>query len=240
MPVSVVCNGETFTHVETFKHDFFAATGLYRGADGRLAVLKLGRQTEFLTLPMAWLARFLTRREAALYRLLDGTPGIPRYIGTIRRDTGMLHEFVPGRPLGRDEQVADDFFARLQALLADLHGRDIAYVDLNKRQNILLGDDGRPYLIDFQISLHRPAGRRWPPRWLLARFQQGDAYHVLKHKRRLRPDQLTADERQVVERLSFWIRLHRSIARPLTELRRRILRRLGRGQATDVAGASAK
>jgi serine/threonine protein kinase len=242
MPPAVTCDGQRFEHVQTFKHDFFAATGLYRGPAG-LAVLKLGRQSDFLTIPMRWMARLLTRREVGFYRALAGTPGVPALIGTVCGDSGFLHEFVPGRPLARDAQVSDRFFDELLALLRRLHERHFAYVDLNKRENILLGDDGRPYLIDFQIALHLPpeGWRRLAPiRWLLARFQHGDYYHALKHKRRLRPDLLTPAERAAAERPDFWIGLHRRVARPLTNLRRRVLKRLKRSEESTVPGASAK
>lgn len=241
MPATVRCNGETFEHVETFKHDFFAATGLYRGPRGP-AVLKLGRQTDLLSVPMAWLGAFLARREERLYRLLHDVPGIPECIG-LTCGTGFLHAFVPGRPLGRADRVSDAFFDQLAALLAAVHARGIAYVDLNKRQNILLGDDGRPWLIDFQISLHVPRsgwGRVPGMRRLLARFQREDWYHFLKHKRRLRADLMTPEELERVERVSFWIRLHRGLTRPLTYLRRATLRRLKRSETAEVAGASAK
>ncbi len=242
MPQVVTCNGQLFEHIETFKHDFFAATGLYRGPAG-LAVLKLGRQTDLLTIPMKWLARYLTRREVGFYRALAGTPGVPALVGTVWDDCGFLHEFVPGRPLARDSQVPDGFFDELLTLLRRLHERHFAYVDLNKRENILLGEDGHPYLIDFQIALHLPPTgwrRLAPVRWLLARFQHGDYYHALKHKRRLRPDLLSPDERAVVERPSWWIRLHRRVTRPLTSLRRRLLKRLKRSERTPVPGASAR
>ncbi|MFO0837211.1 MAG: hypothetical protein U1D55_01700 [Phycisphaerae bacterium] len=241
LPESVECRGERFTLVETFKHDFFAATGLYRGPRG-LAVLKLGRASDLVSIPTAWIGEFLTRREVRIYSRLQDQSGVPELIGKVGRN-GFLHAFVPGHPLGRDERVSDTFFDELFALLRALHERDIAYVDLNKRQNVLMGDDGRPYLIDFQISLDLSGGgwRRWPPmRWLLARFQQADWYHALKHKRRLRPDLLTPDERLRVERLSIWIRLHRAVARPLTNLRRRALRRLHRSETQTVAGSATK
>jgi len=241
MPAQVTCNGGRYDHVETFKHDFFAATGLYRGPDG-LAVLKVGRVNDFLSLPMEWLGRFLCGREGRIYQAVHDLPGVPRFIGTVGT-TGFLHEFVPGHPLQRRERVSDTFFDELADLLGALHARHIAYVDLNKRQNILVGDDGRPYLIDFQISLFLPPrGWRgwWPLRWLLARFQQADWYHTCKHKRRLRSDLLSAVERERVERLSIWIRLHRLVARPLTLLPRRTLRRLQAGDETPVAGSSAK
>jgi hypothetical protein len=150
---------------------------------------------------------------------------------------------VPGHPLERYERVSDTFFDELFSLLHATHDRHIAYVDLNKRQNILVGEDGRPYLIDFQISLFLPPTswrRLRPVRWLLTRFQQADWYHCLKHKRRLRPDLLTPAERARLQQLSIWIRIHRWLTRPLTNLRRRTLSRLRRGEDVSPAGSSAK
>ena len=69
MPASVLCHGRRYEHVETFKHDFFAATGMYRGPEG-LVVLKLGRTNDFLTLPMRWLGALLTCREVRMYAQL--------------------------------------------------------------------------------------------------------------------------------------------------------------------------
>ncbi len=241
LPQTVNCAGRDYHLVKTFKHDFFAATGLYRGPEG-LAVLKIGRTNEFFALPMAWVGRFLARREIRLYERVHDLPGVPRLLGPVG-ETGFLHEFVPGHDLGRREMVSDTFFDELLALLKALHERHIAYVDLNKRQNVLVGESGRPYLIDFQISLLLPpTGWRRPRvvRGLLGRFQRVDIYHCLKHKRRLRRDLLTAEEERVVSRLSIWIRLHRWIVRPLTQLRRRILRRLRAGEDVPVAGSSAK
>ena len=241
LPVTAVCAGGQYTLVETFKHDFFAATGLYRGPTG-LAVLKVNRANGFFGLPMTWAGRVLARREIRLYRAVQDLPGVPALLGPVG-ETGFMHAFAPGHPLGRREQVSDSFFDELLELVRTLHARHIAYVDLNKRENILVGADGKPYLIDFQISLLLPATgwRRWRPvRWLLARFQHGDIYHCLKHKRRLRPDLLSAAEQELVERLSPWIRLHRWIARPLTHLRRRTLRRLQAGAEASVAGSTAK
>lgn len=241
MPASVACNGELFQHVETFKHDFFAATGLYRGPAG-LAVLKINRVTWLGLIPMRWTGRLLCGREVRAYAALQNLAGVPRLIGRVGA-TGFLHAYVPGHPLGRSEKVSDTFFDELDAVLRAVHAQHMAYVDLNKRQNILMGDDGKPYLIDFQISLMLPPRgwrRLWPLPWLLARFQQADRYHFLKHKRRLRPDLMTPEEWRRVNRLSVWIRLHRAVAGPLTWLRRRILRWLHKSETAAVAGSRAK
>ena len=241
MPSTVTCEKNRFRLIQTFKHDFFAATGLYEGPDG-LAVLKVGRTNDILSIPAAWIGVVLANRETRMYERVQDLACVPRLIGRVGK-TGFLHAFVPGRPLGREERVSDTFFDELQQTLNVLHARHMAYVDLNKRQNILLGEDGKPYLIDFQISLYLPPQgwtRLGPLRWLLRRFQAADHYHVLKHKRRLRPDLLTDAEAASLTRLSIWIRLHRWLARPLTNLRRRLLRRLARSETTDVAGSAAK
>ncbi len=241
LPARVEHGGVVYLLQHTYKHDFFAGTGRYRGGD-RDVVIKFNRVNDACGLPLDWIGRFLARREAELYQLTSDLPGVPEWLGRVGA-TGVMHAYVPGRPLGRDDAVADAFFPQLDALLDAMHARSIAYVDLNKRQNVLLGDDGRPYLIDFQISLHLPR-RGWrrlaPVQWMLRRFQLADRYHLLKHKRRLRPDQLAEGERVVVERLSIWIRLHRLIARPITQLRRRILRRVDRGEHKNVPGFGAK
>lgn len=241
LPHTVDCASQRYDLVETYKHDFFAATGLYRGDTG-LAVLKLNRVQPVLFVPLRWIGRLLAAREIQAYQAAAGIRGIPALLGTVG-DTGLMHAYVPGRPLQRRDTVSDTFFAELRELLDRLHQRHMAYVDLNKRQNIILGEDGRPYLVDFQISLWWPPSgwrKMAPARWLLARFQRGDDYHFLKHKRRLRPDQLTDADRRALGRISFWIRLHRAVTRPLTHVRRFFLRRLRAGDDQVVAGWGAK
>src|SRR6185503_20971788 len=71
LPAQVTCEGRRYALVDVFKHDFFAATGLYRGPKGERVVLKLGRQTPFLTIPLRWLGEFLTRREVRMYSKLQ-------------------------------------------------------------------------------------------------------------------------------------------------------------------------
>lgn len=243
LPRSVACHGERYEHVRTFKHDFFAATGLYRGPQG-LCVLKLGRFNPILGVPTAWIGRFLRWQEERTYAILGDMAGLPRYVGRVGT-TGFLHTFVPGRVLQKGDRVNDLFFDQLAALLRSMHERGVAYVDLNKPQNILLGDDGRPYLIDFQISLRCPRPSPFLPwryalRWVWSLFCDADGYHLLKHKRRLRPDLLTEPERDAAGGVGFWIQAHRLIARPLTHLRRRLLTRLSRSETVDVAGSAAK
>lgn len=217
LPLAFEIDGVDYRLTHSVKHDFFAATGFYEDAHGARVVLKMGRTASLLGLPMRWSGRFLCRREARFYKKLQDLPNIPRMIGFVG-DTGFVHEYVKGHPLSAHSSAPDGFFAQLTDLLAELHRRGIAYVDTNKPENILLGDDGRPYLIDFQIS--------WDHRFMLRRFQAEDYYHILKHKKRLRRDEMTPAELDRVQRKSFLIRLHRTVFKPYFFVRRRLLKYL--------------
>ena len=226
LPPTLTVGGEQYRWSRTIKHDFFAATGLYLGAPGRQVVLKVGRIEEFAGAPLKWLGRFLRKRELHFYRKLADLPNVPHVLETVG-ETGFVLEYVEGRPLADHRTAPDGFFHDLLALIGEIHRRDMAYVDTNKPQNILLGADGKPHLIDFQISWDLDQlGNWWFNRWLLRRLQADDIYHLTKHKRRLRPDELTDADRQCLTRKSTFIRLHRLVSKPYFLMRRRIFRRL--------------
>jgi hypothetical protein len=217
--------------VRIVKHDFFAATGFYANSaridDSPEVVLKVSRTADFAGVPLEWLGRWLCRRELHFYGRLSDLPNVPRVLGTVGR-TGFVHEFVPGRPLSKDRPVPDRFFAQLHELMLELHRRRIAYVDTNKPENILLGDDGRPHLIDFQISwdLSGPLGDTPWNRWWLRHLQRSDLYHVFKHMRRLRRDEMTDKELERSQHRGPLIRAHRLIFKPYFLFRRHTFRRL--------------
>ncbi len=227
MPASIEVSGVGYTHLATWKHDFFAATGLYEAGQRRI-VVKIGRRVGFLGFPLGWIGRLLARHEADMLRRLADLDGIPRLVGMCGNDA-FAHSFVPGRTLRKGERVNDDFFKRLSALLDVLHQRRMAYVDLEKPNNVLVGDDGQPYLLDFQISWPWPLGRladTGPAWWVGRRLQQGDLYHLRKLQRRIRPDQMTPQELADSYHRPWPVRLHARLTRPLTRLRRRALANL--------------
>jgi len=108
MPAEIRLEDGAYRHLRTFKHDFFAATGLYDGPSGRI-VLKLGRTRSLFGVPMAWLGEWAADHEADMYRLAQDVPGIPRCFGRWGR-TGFAHAFIEGHPLQRREHVNDEFF----------------------------------------------------------------------------------------------------------------------------------
>ncbi len=227
-PQSLSLPGGEYERVRVFKHDFFAATGLFRRGDGHLVVLKIGRTADVFGLPGRWIGRYLAAREARIYRLLADVEHVPAYLGKWGA-CGFIHEYVAGRALHKHDQVGDAFFDELQTLMAVIHRRGMAYVDLEKCENIIVGEDGKPHLIDFQISWypHSRWGRWFPPWvWLGKVLQRMDEYHLLKHRRRTRPDQLGTEPPADAHLVPAYIKIHRAITRPLQRIRRGVLRRV--------------
>lgn len=147
--------------VELLKRDLWAETVKVR-RDGGWWVLKRSR-----------LIPHLARRERAIYARLAGIAGVPR-LHPDRGANWFMHEYVPGRPLSRRVPTPPGFFEALEGLLAAVHARGVAYADLSKRSNVIVGDDGLPYLVDFQISATGPLAR------LLMRE---DRFHLAKLRR---------------------------------------------------------
>jgi len=244
-PDRVEMAAETFRLEEVLKHDSWAATGIY-ASPTRRALCKFNRQQSILGLPMRWLGRLLAAREADFMTRLAGIEGIPVSLGPVSSGGRILPHavsrgWIAGHALAADERVDADFFPRFRRLLAAVHDRGVAHVDLHKRENILVDDEGRPHLIDFQISFALPR-RRLAARLvggLLRLLQRCDDYHLLKHEFRHRPGDrgLRAED---LERLRpWWIRAHRGVAVPFRRFRRGLLVALGIRDAGGQASSEA-
>lgn len=228
VPPRLALCGRIYELETVLKHDFYACTAFYRDASGQRVVAKFGRTADCLGLPLRWIGRMLVRREVRFYRALADLPAVPRLLGTIG-DVALIHEYVPGTPLSKHRRVPGEFFDELTALLKELHRRGIAYVDTNKPQNILHGDDNRPHLIDFQISWDLVGlGNTWLNRRLLRYLQRMDLYHATKQKMRFRKDLLTREEADSLERRGLLLSIHRAILAPYKKFRRGTISRLRR------------
>ncbi len=232
-PDQIVIDGQTYELEKILKHDSWAATAIYN-RPGETIICKFNRRQPVFFIPMGWLGNLLAQRESAMYTRLADLANVPPLLGKVYVDgkwhsNAVAHVYVPGHTLGLHEKVNNHFFPKLQELLAEIHKRDIAYVDLHKRENILVGDDGEPYLFDFQISFYLPKrlGAFAIFRKLLHLLQQSDDYHVYKHFARVRPDQCGFTLDEVSKLRPWWIRVHRIIGVPLRNLRRRLLVLLG-------------
>ncbi|MBM3991592.1 MAG: serine/threonine protein kinase [Planctomycetes bacterium] len=194
------------------------------------------------------IARALARREERALAALLGLDGVPRLVNAadlpppVGRDgEGVLvRTYIDGAPLHRCERLPLDFFERLEELVRELHARGVAHNDLHKEQNIVVGRDGRPALIDFQLaSVHALRTRG------LASRASDDLRHVAKHRRRyLRfarvvdvapSEELLADPPRPPRRRGLAL-VWRKTAKPLYNvLTRRVLRRRDGEERRDVS-----
>ena len=244
-PSCVEIAGTSFERTEIVKHDSWAATAFYE-ADGRRIVCKFHRWQPILGIPMSWLGRFLASHERGVYRRLHGIENIPAELGDVtvvgkRQPNAVAHEFIPGHTLGDNERADAAFFDQIETLLRRIHERGVAYVDTHKCENILVGDDGKPYLFDFQISFALPQTwlvRLTPLPWLLRMLQGTDEYCLFKH-RVVRCRDLVINWREMDRLRPWWIRAHRALAEPLRNARRRFLVLIGVRKGTGRAESEA-
>ena len=234
-PHELTVANEIITLERIVKHDSWAATAIYRDAAGRSIVCKFNRAQPLVVIPLGWIGRALARREAGFLRQLADVELVPKDLGDVVADGRVLpnaiaRTYIDGEVLLLTEKVTPKFFDELRDLLRAIHAHDIAYVDLHKRENVIVSRDGRPYLIDFQVCFG--LSRKWPgssalARFVLKRLQEIDDYHVNKHHARCLPETLTPEQHARYLEPPPWIRAHRKIGVPLRTLRRRLLVALG-------------
>jgi len=236
-PEEIIVGGNKYRFNEVLKHDFFALTALYKSHNQQhltelpcpgKVVLKLSRQQHFLGIPFLWFGEMLCNYEVHNLECLMGISGTPRLLSRYGK-TGFIYEYIEGCSLAEAKKLPGDFFDEFLKLLQQIHKRNMIYLDMNKRDNILLGDDNKPHLIDFQISLHigeNPLISRRVSRCLREKLQKADLYHIFKHKRRLCPELLRPEELDMARAKGGLIQLHRAVATPLRKLRRGLLKYL--------------
>jgi predicted Ser/Thr protein kinase len=133
--------------------------------------------------------RAMLRREHAIYRLLDGVPGVPRCLG-LRDGEELVLEFIAGESLRTARLVGpgrEAYFAALLELIEAIHRAGVAHGDLKRKDNILVGPGGRPFLIDFGTAVSAPPGAGAWRRLLFRQLRRMDlnAWVKLKYRKRL-------------------------------------------------------
>ncbi len=157
---------------------------LARGDRGPVVVKDFAPRSRWVR---AWLGPWLQRRELRAYRALAGHPSVPRLLGELDA-LAFVVEYRPGERLSRRlrERVRPQFLAELSAAIGEMHRRGVVHLDLRHRSNVLVGEDGRPVLIDFASAVClRPGGLA--ARLLLPRLARFDRRALEKWRARLGP-----------------------------------------------------
>ena len=162
--------------------------------NGRRAVVKDYSSNRFLY--RNTIGRFLLWREHKAYRRLKGLKGIPTCYRVIH-GLALVIEEISGRNIeGLEDEggLSEEFFNQLQEVVEKVHSRGIAHCDLKRAPNILLGQDDRPYLVDWSASISEREFRFFPLNLIYQRFLQDDLNAITKMKLRLCPQSVSPEE----------------------------------------------
>ena len=100
------------------------------------------------------LGRWLIGREAYAYQRLAAHPRVPDLLARVG-DDALLIEYRPGRMLSRElaDELPANFLHELAQAVSEMHRLGVVHLDLKHRDNVLLGEDGGPVLIDFASAV---------------------------------------------------------------------------------------
>jgi hypothetical protein len=174
-------------------------------AVGRSLMVKDVRGKHFF---LRWtLGLWLIHKEWKIYSRLTGVKGVPEPVERIDRFAFAM-EFVPGKPIQREEPLSPSFFRELERVLREVHERGVVHMDLRHKGNILLSEKGDPYLIDFNSSFAFKE-KGFLRRCLFPLFKRIDDGGLLKLKKRIAPALLTSEELAFLKRFErlrkLWI-----------------------------------
>jgi predicted Ser/Thr protein kinase len=160
------------------------------------------------------IGRGAVQREHRVYARLAGVPGVPRLLGLLD-DTHLVLEYVDGPALrAYDKKIVDRerFFSALLESIEAMHAAGVAHGDLKRKDNIVVGPNGRPYIIDFGIARLRNSEPNGRSGFVFEWVKQMDynAWAKLKYRRRmseLSPEDATRYKPLMLERVARWIRI---------------------------------
>ena len=169
--------------------------------------------------------RFLVWREAKAYRRLRGIRGIPEFYRVIEGLALVIQE-IPGvniENLGKDAALGESFFRDLESLLTEVHEKGVAHCDLKRAANTLVGEDGRPYIIDWAAAILDSEFKWYPLNLVFRRFLLDDLFAVIKIKLRHIPEKVDPAEMARYNRRSQGEKLIRSVRDRLRALLQKIV-----------------
>ena len=186
------------------KRDLFGDVSLQKSDTGQVIV----RNTASARWWVRWLARYLLRREARALAALDGIEGVPTLLH-VERDK-LVRSYISGRPMHYAKPDDINWFIAASRLLRRLHRAGVSHNDLAKEPNLIVCDDGKPGIIDFQLAWYSQGRGR-----LFRIAAHEDIRHLLKHKRTYRADRLTRRERDILANPSPLSRIWTGTVKPV-------------------------
>lgn len=125
-PALVSVGGREYGLDLAVKHNSWAATAIYADAAGQRITCKFNRQSAFFIVPLAWIGRWLGRREAGFLRRFASIELIPDDLGPVSVEGRVLDYavgrfFIEGEAFRAGSVVDAAFFADLRRTLDAVH-----------------------------------------------------------------------------------------------------------------------
>lgn len=100
--------------------------------------------------------RIMARIEYNTIKRLNGIPGIAPNIYFLGKYT-IAFSYIKGRSLKEIQRkgisLPKPFFIDMEKMVMEIHSRNLVHLDLRNLGNVICGEDGNPYIIDFQSSI---------------------------------------------------------------------------------------
>ncbi len=168
---------------------------------GKRAVIKDFRFNGFFFRNIV--GRFLIWREVKAYRRLKNLEGVPSFCRSMD-GIALVMEEIQGRNIEQLEaasELSEQFYSDLRSLIDRFHDRGLAHCDLKRAPNIMLGENGKPYIVDWAASISEREFRFFPFSLVYKRFLQDDLNAITKLKLKCAPERVTEEEKsQYMER----------------------------------------
>jgi RIO-like serine/threonine protein kinase len=164
--------------------------------NGLRAVVKDFSSNRFLYRSL--IGRFLVWRENKAYRRLKGVKGTP-VLYRVLNGSALILERIRGVSLEKSqetEKLPPVFFEDLRKVVEEFHSRGICHCDLKRAANILVGTDGKPYVLDWSAAILQTEFRIFPLNLIYERFILDDLNAVTKFQLRNCPETVTPEDRE--------------------------------------------
>lgn len=146
------------------------------------------------------------KREAAVYQRLAGVEGVPGFLGVIDEDAFAV-EFVEGETLSRqlEKERLAPVLENLEKVINSIHTRRVVHLDLKQKRNVLVREDNRVAVVDFQSAICFGEGPLSDLifSWLKKRDRAG----LIKFKAKYGPELLSSHEKKIYSRERILARL---------------------------------
>lgn len=179
--------------------------------NGHRAIVKDFRYNGFLYRNI--IGRFLIWRETKAYRKLKDLKGVPVFYGSLGGITLIVEE-IEGTDIERLEVISslsETFYGELKDLIKEIHKRGLAHCDLKRAPNIMLGSDGKPYIVDWASAISEREFRFFPMSLIYERFIKDDLNAITKLRLKYQPEKVSQEDKDLYMKRGRLERLVRAV-----------------------------